>query len=1203
MSSGVINRFFACGQLLLGWLVFPGAAHAAAEPERVVLQLPYTHQFQFAGVYAAISQGYFKEAGLDVEMRTGTLERRPTVEVQEGRAQYGIGASFVLHDRLNGSPFVALAVIFQHSPFVMVVRSDSKISTPADLTGKRIAMSSLLRYTELKAMFHVEGLKPEQFTVVPDQWNHNELLTGEADAISAFVTDMPYEAAQQGVDFKFIRPMDYGVDFYGDFLFTSENETRDHPERALGMQRALVRGWDYALAHPEEMIEWILTRLPEKDRSAGRTREWLRYEAGATAHLINSDLVEIGHMNPGRWQRMAELMVGIGQAKSTDRMQGFIFAPDRASFPGWVRWLFGILGLAVLVALAALLANRRLQLLVRRRTQELQLSEQRQRDYFELAPAPIVIEDYTEFESVLARFRAEGITDLRVHLQARPELVRDIFKHKRVVAANRVALARTGYKSVEDMDRNLGDVMSEQAMLMFIEELAAIWRGEDRLTLEKIYHTKLGETIHTLINWEVGRKDGRRDLANVRLVFTEVTEQKKAEQALRQSEERYRLLFNQSPLAVVEFDYSGLRVWFEELRAKGVTDLAAYLEQHPEERMTVLTRAPLVEVNPATLRLLGARDKAELVARLKEVFTENAIRVRCANAVRIWSGILSAEGEIEVGRLDGQLRTLSYHWRMQEDEEGRPTFRRTQTVLVDITEKIVAERALRESEARYRELFEQAVGGIYRTSPEGYFLSVNPALAKILGFGRPEAMIIWSQTNTTPGLYVKPGRREEFITALNTRGQLNDYESEVHHHSGGTVWISENARAVRDAAGRLLYYEGFVTDISARRHLESEIGRASKLEAVGILAGGIAHDFNNILTVVLGNVTLAEADIDQGSPVGLRLQEAKRAVLRARDLTLQLLTFARGGEPVRTMIELPELLKESAGFALHGAKARGEFKFARGLWRVNADKGQLGQVVQNLVINAVQAMPEGGVITLSASNVVHPGTLTGVPSLPPGRYVHLAVADTGVGIAREHLAKIFDPYFTTKEQGSGLGLALVYSIVRKHDGHVAVESEPGKGAVFRIWLPAMSATASGPATGSTGSQSPFRVRVLFMDDEPSIRSMAVLFMERIGYDCDVAIDGAEAVRKYEEALAAGQKYEVVVMDLTVPGGMGGSEAMEQLRRLDPGICAIVSSGYSRDPVLANYQAHGFQAVLPKPYGLDQLTKVMRTVLDSPGVPT
>ncbi|MEJ1974075.1 MAG: ATP-binding protein [Lacunisphaera sp.] len=818
-------------------------------------------------------------------------------------------------------------------------------------------------------------------------------------------------------------------------MFTSEAEVRAHPERAQAMRQAILRGWEYALAHREEVIDWILTQLPAGDRSSGHDRAWLRYEADITAKLINADLVELGHMNPGRWQRMADLTVAVGQARSTERLAGFAYNPDQSETPGWVKWLFGILGVSVVVALTALLANRRLQSLVRYRTQELAVAEQRQREYFELAPAPIVIEDYTALEPRLAEFRAQGITDLRAHLQASPVLTRALLALKRIVAANRLALARSGYTSVAEADCHAPEMMTEQSMQMFIEELVAIWEGRDRLTMEKTYHTRLNEAIHTLITWEIGQKDGGRDLANVRLVFTEVTQQKQAELALRESEERYR------------------------------------------------------------------------------------------------------------------------------------------------------------------QLFEHAVGGIYRSSPNGEFISVNPALAQMLGFDRPEDMIAWTRHNPMRSLYVKPDRRQEFAATIQERGEIRDFESEVCSARGGTRWVSESARAVRDEQGRFRYYEGFVTDITTRRQLEAEIARASKLEAVGILAGGIAHDFNNILTVVLGNITLVEGDVPAGGALAARLFDAKRATLRARDLTLQLLTFAKGGEPVKATIELSELLKESAGFALHGAKARAEFHIARDLWRVNADKGQLGQVVQNLVINAVQAMPGGGVVTLSAENVELGAHMIDPPPLPPGRYVQLAVTDTGCGIARELLAKVFDPYFTTKAHGSGLGLATAYSIIRKHEGHIVAESEAGQGTTFRLWLPASAGFAASATAGGAGSRSPFRARVLFMDDEAPIRTMAGLFMERMGYDCDLAIDGTEAVRKYEEAMAAGRKYEVVLMDLTVPGGVGGREAMEQLLRIDPGVCAIVSSGYSRDPVLANYRAYGFQAILPKPYGLDQLTKVMTAVLD------
>ena len=1033
MTRHPLIPWFACA-VLAGFFA-PLAGWAETRPEHVVLQLPYTHQFQFAGVYAAISQGYFKEHNLDVELRTGTKDRRPVFEVESGRAQYAIGQSDALVDRLNGSPIVALAAIFQHSPFVLMMRADSRISTPADLIGRRIALSPMAGYIEMQAMLLVEGLKLEQFTIIPDRWDQNELLTGEADVIFAYITDGPFEARGHGLEIKMLRPFDYGVDFYGDFLLTSETERRQHPERAAAMRDAVLRGWEYALAHPEEMIEWILTHLPAEDRSPGRTREWLRYEAEATAKLINADLVEIGHMNPGRWQRVADLTVALGQVRSTERLQGFMFDPAQPPAPGWIRLVFGILGVSVIATLTVILANRRLQSLVRHRTQELAVSERRQHEYFELAPAPIVIQDYTALEPVLAQYRQEGVTDVRAYLRDRPVLARDLLKYKRIIAANRLALVRTGYSTLAELDRGAPEMVTDQALGMFIEELAAIWEGRESARMEKTYVTKNGETIHSLITWEIGQKDGRRDLANVRSVFTDVTQQKLAEQALRQSEERHR------------------------------------------------------------------------------------------------------------------------------------------------------------------QLFEHAVGGIYRSSPNGEFISVNPALAHMLGFDRPEDMMIWTRHNPMHSLYVKPARRQEFVAAIHARGEIHDFESEVRSRGDGTRWISENARAVRDEQGQLRYYEGFVTDITTRRQLEAEIARASKLEAVGILAGGIAHDFNNILTVVLGNISLVEGDVPSGSGLAARLFDARRATLRARDLTLQLLTFAKGGEPVKATIELPELLKESAGFALHGAKARAEFRIASDLWRVNADKGQLGQVVQNLVINAVQAMPTGGVVTIAADNVELGAGGADSPPLPPGRYVQLTVADNGMGIARELLSKIFDPYFTTKAQGSGLGLATAYSIVRKHEGHIVAESEPGQGTTFRFWLPAGAASATSAPGSGTGSRTPFRARVLFMDDEEAIRAMAVIFMERIGYACEVAADGAEAVRKYEESMASGRKYEVVIMDLTVPGGIGGREAMERLRRIDPGVCAIVSSGYSRDPVLASYRTYGFQAILPKPYGLEQLTKVMNDVLD------
>jgi len=412
---------------------------------------------------------------------------------------------------------------------------------------------------------------------------------------------------------------------------------------------------------------------------------------------------------------------------------------------------------------------------------------------------------------------------------------------------------------------------------------------------------------------------------------------------------------------------------------------------------------------------------------------------------------------------------------------------------------------------------------------------------------------------------------------------------------GGRGMIEGCCAPMHDAEGRGIGSVLVLRDVTERSRLESELERASKLESVGILAGGIAHDFNNILAVVMGNITLAQLDpATEGSPIARWLGEAERASLRARDLTQQLLTFAKGGDPVRMAVRLPEVVREAAEFALHGSTVRAEFQVAPDLWAADVDRSQIGQVVQNLVINAMQAMRNGGIIRIALRNTeLAEGQQ---PPLAPGRYLELSIADTGSGISPEHLARIFEPYFTTKEQGSGLGLATVYSIIRKHQGLVSVESEQGKGTTFRLWLPAAKVAPPAAAAGRSASE-PMKGRVLFMDDEDPIRTMVEVLLGRLGLTVKTVADGAEMVKEFVAAREAGQPYDVLMMDLTVPGAMGGREAMQELLKIDPNVRAIVSSGYSGDPILANFRSHGFCGIVPKPYRLADLASAVRNALE------
>jgi signal transduction histidine kinase/ActR/RegA family two-component response regulator len=398
-----------------------------------------------------------------------------------------------------------------------------------------------------------------------------------------------------------------------------------------------------------------------------------------------------------------------------------------------------------------------------------------------------------------------------------------------------------------------------------------------------------------------------------------------------------------------------------------------------------------------------------------------------------------------------------------------------------------------------------------------------------------------------------------------------------------------------DSDGTLLVLEISI-DITERKKLEAQALKTQKLDSLGILAGGIAHDFNNLLTGIIGNLSLAELAAGKGKNEGIykRLVEVEKAAIQARDLTQQLLTFSKGGQPVKETIAIGAFIKESVCFAMRGSSLRCEFSIADDLWYIDADKGQLNQVISNLVINAGQAMPEGGVITARAEN----RTVTGRDKLPlkDGRYVMVSIEDQGVGIPQELLTKIFDPYFTTKEKGSGLGLASAFSVVKKHGGYIYAASEPGAGTTFRFYLPASGEDAAVKKEADKKIPASAGGRVLVMDDEEIVRDVVGDMLTSLGYEAVTVEEGNEAVRLYKEALDKGEPFDVVIMDLTVPGGIGGKETVKRLLEIDPGARVVVSSGYSNDSIMANYKDYGFSDVITKPYTVEELSEKLYHVI-------
>ncbi len=403
----------------------------------------------------------------------------------------------------------------------------------------------------------------------------------------------------------------------------------------------------------------------------------------------------------------------------------------------------------------------------------------------------------------------------------------------------------------------------------------------------------------------------------------------------------------------------------------------------------------------------------------------------------------------------------------------------------------------------------------------------------------------------------------------------------------GIVWVAVLRRRVRGQTEQLRRH------MEKEARLQAELERSSRLDSLGVLAGGIAHDFNNMLTAILGNLGLMRMEKEAMERVGPLVGDAERAAKRAGEITQQLLTFAKGGDPVRTAVDLQEVVREAAEFVRHDSNVKVEFEIEPGLPPAEVDASQISRVAHNLVLNAVQAMPGGGLVRIALDvRKLRPGE---IPPLAPGRYLQLKISDTGPGIGPEKLPRIFDPYFSAKVKGSGLGLAIAHSIVKNHKGHIEVDSTLGRGTSFCVWLPA----AHGPQAGKTEmtgfTQSGASARVLFMDDEESVCLVAGAILRHCGHTTTVVHDGAAAVEAFQQARNTRNPFDLVILDLTVPGGMGGREALVELRQIDPAVRVIASSGYSQDPVMANHRAYGFTAVLPKPYDPDSVAQVINEV--------
>jgi len=719
-----------------------------------------------------------------------------------------------------------------------------------------------------------------------------------------------------------------------------------------------------------------------------------------------------------------------------------------------------------------------------------------------------------------------------------------------ILEVNLVACERYGYTRDEMLQRYVWDLNTPEHAPHYPDRMARL-RRDGTVFFETVHQAKDGRRIPTEINSRLIRGEGSPFIISI---CRDVTERIRAEEKLRQSNALLLGTLDSTADGILVVDDKGkivsynrkfLELWHipEEVAASGDDDLAlsnavGYLKE-PETFMKKV-RELYKEKEMESFDILEFKD-----GRVFERYSI-PLRVNDKSVGRVWD-----------------FRDVTAKKRMEEDQQI------------------------------FMSLVENSTDIIGIATLDGKVFYLNKAGKKLVGLDSLGEVRGRRIEDFAFEKHFKP--LQGMLASLFEKGAWKGEARVRDFRTGTPIPVEIHGFVIKDEkTGQPIALAAIIRDISERKNLEEEMARGDKLSSIGILAGGIAHDFNNLLTAIFGNITLAKMYANRDGEVYKWLEESEKAAERAKDLTYQLLTFSKGGAPVKKSILLQDLVKESANFVLRGSNVKYESSFPEDLWHVEADEGQISQVLNNLFINSTHAMIGGGILQVSCRNLIV--DQSALP-LAKGKYIQISVMDHGIGITKKNLSKVFDPYFTTKKKGSGLGLSTSYSIVRNHGGHITVESYPNIGTTFQVYLPAnengnmLPCANEEPCAKGKG-------RILVMDDEEAVRDVARGMLEVLGYSVALAKDGSEAIEYYKAAMASGAPFDSVLMDLTIPGGIGGIEAVKKILEIDSKAKAIVCSGYSNDTVMANYNNYGFCAVVPKPYSLKRLGSTISDVLSA-----
>jgi PAS domain S-box-containing protein len=650
---------------------------------------------------------------------------------------------------------------------------------------------------------------------------------------------------------------------------------------------------------------------------------------------------------------------------------------------------------------------------------------------------------------------------------------------------------------------------------------------------------------------------------SLQMLYEDITERKQAEQALRESERRLREAQSTGRIGDWEYDFVTKKIiWSDEM-----------FELYERDKAL---GPPIVEEDAAYYSL-------------QEIVRFNELNQQAINTGQ------SVQYDMKVRLPNGKAMFFNNTFRAIKDPDGKMV--KFIGTVQDITERKQVEQNIANQFATIKSIIDSNNAPIFSVDRNYCYTSFNNVHAEIMKSIYNKEIEIGKSLLDYMTVAV-----DRIIAKVNIDHALNGIQLTEESYSGeeslSRRYFEVSHNPIKGQSGEVIGVSVFARDITDHKRSEDSRQKTEKLESLGTLAGGIAHDFNNILTGILGNIQLTEGYLKQNrtNKALEMLVEAEKASLRARDLTHQLLTFSRGGIPVKKVMQIDTLIRESATFALRGSRVKPEFAIADNLWAVEADEGQINQVINNLIINANQAMPNGGIINIRASNIVN--NEQRLLAMPDGDYIEISIRDYGIGIPEGNKARMFEPYFTTKGKGSGLGLATSYSIIKNHGGTITFESKLGVGTTFHMYLPATK-EALKKKEEKVDEQRIIPMshdRILVMDDEEGIRKLLSNMLKDAGYEVELTQNGIEAIQKYTEAKKSGQPFDVVILDLTVPGGMGGKDVIVKLLEIDPEVKAIVSSGYADDPIMAEYKKYGFRGVVTKPYNLKLMRETISSIL-------